>query len=87
MPYMICDNCKKTYKIESIHDKPTTCECGEPLRYDKTIKRQNIGQILNESEKIKEKTAGMLVSANGSTVAESEEEGFIDKIMRLFCKK
>lgn len=54
MPYMICDNCKKTYKIKSIHKKPTTCECGGTLRYDKTIKHKNIGQILNESEKIKD---------------------------------
>ena len=54
MPYMICDNCKKTYKIESIHNKPTTCECGGTLRYDKTIKQKSIGQLLNESEKIKD---------------------------------
>lgn len=54
MPYMICDNCKKTYKIKSIHDKPSICECGGTLRYDKTIKQKSISQILNESEKIKD---------------------------------
>lgn len=51
---MICDNCKKTYKIKSIHNKPRMCECGGTLRYDKTLKHKNIGQILNESEKIKD---------------------------------
>lgn len=54
MQYMICNNCKKTYKIESIHDKPTKCQCGGTLRYDKTIKQESIGQILNKNEKIKD---------------------------------
>lgn len=54
MPYMICNNCKKTYKIESIHNKPTICECGGTLKYDKTIQQKSTGQILNKSEKIKD---------------------------------
>ncbi len=65
--------------------------CYEKL-HKTALAKENYEKYLNkaplspDSEKLKEKISKMVINSDNSKEAENEEEGFIDKIMRLFGK-